>query len=107
MDKQFDELSKSLAEGVSRREVLRKIGVGLAGVLLAAVGLRSRAWAGPSCSTNADCGLSAPVCCGGICIQGNSDLPCQCTTPCPPGTTCQKVEVFCYQKRKCYAYRCV
>src|SRR5258706_2737160 len=31
MDKQFDELSKSLAEGVSRREALRKFGVGLAG----------------------------------------------------------------------------
>src|SRR5215467_12431011 len=40
MDKQFDELSKSLAEeGVSRREALKKFGFGLAGVLLAAVGL--------------------------------------------------------------------
>ena len=28
MDKQFDELSKSLAEGVSRREALRKFGIG-------------------------------------------------------------------------------
>src|SRR5689334_17358233 len=43
MDKQFDELSKSLAEGVSRREALRKFGIGLAGVLLAAVGLKTKA----------------------------------------------------------------
>ena len=35
MDKQFDELSKSLAEGVSRRDALRKFAIGLAGVLLA------------------------------------------------------------------------
>ena len=32
MDKQFDELSKSLAEGVSRRDAMRKFGAGLAGV---------------------------------------------------------------------------
>ena len=31
MDKQFDELTKSLANGVSRREALKKFGVGLAG----------------------------------------------------------------------------
>ncbi len=35
MDKQFDELSKSLAGGVSRREALRKFAAGLAGVVLA------------------------------------------------------------------------
>ena len=41
MDKQFDELSKSLAEGVSRRNALRRFGIGLAGVVLAAVGMGS------------------------------------------------------------------
>jgi len=35
MDKQFDELSKSLAEGVALRGALRKFGIGLACVLLA------------------------------------------------------------------------
>ena len=39
MDKQFDELSKSLAEGVTRKEALKKFSIGLAGILLAAVGL--------------------------------------------------------------------
>lgn len=48
MDKQFDQLSKSLAEGVSRREALRKFGIGLAGALLAAVGLSSKAAADPN-----------------------------------------------------------
>lgn len=46
MDKQFDELSKSLAEGVSRREALRKFGIGLAGMLLATVGLNTKSTAG-------------------------------------------------------------
>ena len=41
MDKQFDELSKSLAEGVSRREALQKFGLALAGALLAAAGVSS------------------------------------------------------------------
>ena len=39
MDKQFDELSKSLAAGVSRREALRKFGLGLAEVFAASLGL--------------------------------------------------------------------
>ena len=55
MNKQFDELSKSLAEeGISRKEALRKISLGLAGVLLASVGLERRATAGGgSCISNA------------------------------------------------------
>ena len=63
MDKQFDELSKSLAEGVSRREAVRKFATGLAGALLVAVGLNKRAGAhgGITCRNNADCG-------GGICF---------------------------------------
>jgi hypothetical protein len=39
MDNRFDELTKSLAEGVSRREALRRLGGGLAGALLASLGL--------------------------------------------------------------------
>jgi hypothetical protein len=39
MEKQFDKLSKSLAEGASRRYALRKVGLGLAGVLLASLTL--------------------------------------------------------------------
>ena len=62
MDKQFDELSKSLAEGVSRREAVRKFGVGLAGVALAALGLQHRASA-DGCL--AQCAHSCAAACGG------------------------------------------
>ena len=51
MDKQFDELSKSLAEGVSRREGLRNYAMGLAGVLLAVLGLGGSVGAGAQGST--------------------------------------------------------
>ncbi len=48
MDKQFDELSKSLAEGVPRREALRKIGLGftLLSLLAAGIGAPSASPAG-------------------------------------------------------------
>jgi len=39
MDNQFDELSKPLADGVSRREALKKLAIGLAGGLLACSGI--------------------------------------------------------------------
>jgi hypothetical protein len=52
MEHQFDELAKALAEGVSRREALRRLGGGLAGVLLAFMGL-GKAW---SQSGSVDCG---------------------------------------------------
>src|SRR5579859_316166 len=39
MDKQFDETSKSLADRVSRRQALRKLGIGLAGVMLACLAM--------------------------------------------------------------------
>jgi hypothetical protein len=43
MSHQFDELAKALAQGVPRREALRRIGTGLVGALLASVGL-GEAW---------------------------------------------------------------
>jgi len=41
----FDELAKSLAQFVTRRAALKKFGVGLAGIALAAVGLANKAQA--------------------------------------------------------------
>jgi hypothetical protein len=46
MEDRFDVLAKSLAEGVSRRVVLRWIGGGLTGAVLASLGL-GRAWGDP------------------------------------------------------------
>jgi len=43
MNNKFDELTKSLAQSVTRRAALKKFGVGLAGMALACVGLARRA----------------------------------------------------------------
>ena len=47
MNNQFDELTKSLAQSVTRRAALKKFGLGLAGMALAAFGLAGKAGAGP------------------------------------------------------------
>lgn len=74
MDKQFDELSKSLAEGVSRRDALRKFALGLMGVLLATLGLGSTAWAGGQrCGSDAQCGGSPNACCNHVCVNLQTD----------------------------------
>ena len=43
MNDKFDELAKGLAQSVTRRGALKKFGVGLAGVVLASLGLASKA----------------------------------------------------------------
>jgi hypothetical protein len=51
MEEPFDELSKILAEGVSRREVFERAGGLLLGAVLASLGLRRLAWAdGTDCN---------------------------------------------------------
>ena len=46
MNDKFDELAKGLAQSVTRRAALKKFGVGLAGVVLASLGLANKAEAG-------------------------------------------------------------
>ena len=46
MNNKFDELTKSLAQSVTRRAALKKFGVGLAGMALACFGLANKAEAG-------------------------------------------------------------
>jgi len=43
MNDKFDELTKSMAESVTRRGALKKFGLGLAGMVLASIGLTSKA----------------------------------------------------------------
>jgi hypothetical protein len=70
MENKFDELAKGLAQSATRRQALKKFGVGLAGMALACFGLANRAEAGkrpclPSyspCHGNADC-------CSGFCYH--------------------------------------
>jgi hypothetical protein len=75
MNTQFDALTKSLAQSVTRRQALNKFGVGLAGMALACFGLANKAsasqppcaWSGDTCKTDKDC-------CSGTCLprtQGN------------------------------------
>ena len=45
MNNKFDELTKSLAQSVTRRAALKKFGVGLAGMALACFGLADKAGA--------------------------------------------------------------
>ena len=77
MNNQFDELTRNMAQSVTRRAALKKFGLGLAGMALAGFGLTNRAHAGYlPCKTNADCQHLGKnfVCCpfktapGPICI---------------------------------------
>lgn len=61
MNNKFDELTKSMAQSVTRRGALKKFGVGLAAIALAAFGLADRAHAAKGCTTNGDC-QSGEVC---------------------------------------------
>ena len=63
MNDKFDELAKGLAQSVTRRGALKKFGVGLAGVVLASLGLANNAKAankncrpaGSRCQNNNQC----------------------------------------------------
>ena len=59
MNNKFDELTKSMAQSVTRRGALKKFGVALGGIALAALGLASRAKAGPH---GCDCKTSTYGC---------------------------------------------
>ncbi len=80
MNNKFDELAKGLAQSVTRRGALKKFGVGLAGVVLASLGLTKKAGADPIkyCLTDADC-PDGKVCSSGICAQAFHN--CQCHHP--------------------------
>ena len=62
MNDKFDELAKGMARSVTRRAALKKFGVGLAGVVLATLGLSNKAEADPNpsrrpggCRSDKDC----------------------------------------------------
>ena len=57
MNNQFDELTKSMAQSVTRRGALKKFGIGLAGIALGTLGLANSAEAGgkKTCGV-CDCG---------------------------------------------------
>ncbi len=73
----FDELAKGMAQSVTRRQALKKFGVGLAGMALACFGLPSRAMAGDAAKRKrcagkcAPCGPGLPPCCKGLYCPGS------------------------------------
>lgn len=62
MNNQFDNLTKSLAQSVTRRAALKKFGVGLAGMALACFGLANKAAA-----------LTCPEKCSAKCMKLHPD----------------------------------
>ena len=75
MNNKFDELTKAMAQSVTRRAALKKFGVGLAGMALACFGLANQARAGKtggdfcrSCINNCIAlGFSKSYCRKGLC----------------------------------------
>jgi len=90
MNSQFDELTKSMAQSVTRRQALRKFGVGLAGMALACFGLANHAKAAKPCVTDADC-KTGEFCTSGGCLSRkgracNSNSDCGTNQVCWAGT---------------------
>ena len=69
MNHQFDELTKGLAQSVTRRGALKKFGAGLAGMALACFGLANRAEAakGGNCKPSGTKCTHGAQCCSGVC----------------------------------------
>jgi hypothetical protein len=73
MNNQFDELTKNLARSVTRRAALKKFGLGLAGIALAAFGLANKAEAAKAgnCKPSGSKCKNNNQCCSGYCIYPN------------------------------------
>ena len=85
MNNKFDELTKQMAQSVTRRAALKKFGVGLAGMALAAFGLVNNAEAGgKNCLPTGSPCRANNQCCSGICDNGY----CACR---PLGAPCSTV----------------
>ncbi len=80
MNNKFDELTKQMAQSVTRRQAFKKFGVGLAAMALACFGLTNNAEAGSNpctCVTNADC-TGGKVCKGYGCCPAGTIGSCCC-----------------------------
>ena len=67
MNNKFDELTKTLAQSVTRRAALKKFGAGLAGMALACFGLANKAEAQSACFPDGSGCTQDSDCCSGHC----------------------------------------
>ena len=67
MNNKFDELTKQMAQSVTRRGALKKFGVGLAGMALACFGLANKAEGQTACLQNGARCQKNSDCCSGTC----------------------------------------
>ncbi len=74
MSNKFDELTKSMAQTVSRRQALRRFGFGIGAMALACFGLANKAHAYRVCKPR-DC---SPPCPKGLQCAGDPYLGCYC-----------------------------
>ena len=70
MNNKFDELTKGMAQSVTRRAALKKFGVGLAGMALAAFGLANKTQAQSVCLPEGYTCKKHSDCCSGHCKWG-------------------------------------
>ena len=87
MNNKFDELTKQMAQSVTRRGALKKFSLGLAGIALATFGLANRTEAAKAqpCGTDADCDKRQRE----ICYFGYCARSCSSNKDCPRPTVCQ------------------
>jgi len=69
MNDKFDELAKGLAQSGTRRQALKKFGVGLAGIALACFGVAAKAGATKTCLPDGHSCSKSTECCSGACVK--------------------------------------
>jgi hypothetical protein len=67
MNNKFDELTKQMAQSVTRRAALKKFGVGLAGMALTCFGLVNKGNAQTACLPSGSFCTQGDHCCSGHC----------------------------------------
>ena len=93
MNNKFDELTKQMAQAVTRRAALKKFGVGLAGMALACFSLANKTEADPGCGKYKQHCATWSECCSGVCYNGlcgcTSDKECHRYESCNGGQCIQ------------------
>jgi hypothetical protein len=89
MNSKFDELTKQLAQSTTRRQALKRFGVGLAGMALACFGLAGKAEAGQGCTAPKWCNQSLnPCCCTSTSGRGGNSCKTALPKACPNYADC-------------------